>query len=294
MPQPKLVSYFAGGPLPLHRALDRPYTHLILAYLTSNEQSPFTLALSADLAAQATPPRFDAEINRAVRRLQQQGVKVMVSFGGPAMTTSAYRQLAGQESYLAYILAQFVVANELDGIDIHWEDAAAFIGQGGYDGVEFLTQLTRALRRELPGDRYLIAHSPQPPYLQEGYAMSGYLKVLQAAGSAIDLVTIQFYNNRPWSGDPLRIVESYQRYCQLPGMNTDKAILGLPIARHNALSTSFIPLDAIVRRIIGPLTRCGGLGGLMGWEFSGDHDGQWSHSIGEALAQALANQPRER
>ncbi|WP_028109338.1 glycoside hydrolase family 18 protein [Ferrimonas futtsuensis] len=283
MSQPKLVSYFSSGNIPLGRALDRPYTHLILAFLSCSEHSPFTLELSGAIAAQTSPPQLTQGTKQAIRQLQQQGIKVMISFGGATMTSAAYRQLVGQESYLAYILAQFVTHNELDGIDIDWEDSAAFVGQGGYDGIEFLVNLTLALRRELPSDRYLISHAPQPPYLESGYRMSGYLKVLEQAGSAIDMLNIQFYNNRPWSGDPLRIVESYQRYCRLPGMSPDKAILGLPVSRHNAQASSYIPVERIVTEIVQPLKAAHCLGGLMNWEFASDTEGHWSHPVSEAL-----------
>ncbi|WP_035415234.1 glycoside hydrolase family 18 protein [Ferrimonas kyonanensis] len=287
MSQRPLISYFCNGSVPLVDALYRPYTHIILSFLTSSAQSPFTLALSGAMAAQAVPPTLTQSSLTAIRQLQAKGIKVMVAYGGATMHSRDYAAAAGQEEQLAYALAEFVRQYELDGIDIDWEDTAAFMGNGGYDGSDFLIRLTQALRQQLPAGRYQISHAPQPPYMVAGSGMDGYIKVMAEAGQAIDLVNMQFYNNPPWSGNPQQIVESYRQFAALPGVGTDKLVLGLPAAPHNAGPGSYLPASIIAQQIIAPLLAEGGIGGAMNWEFSGDADGQWGQVISQALAQTV-------
>lgn len=74
-------------------------------------------------------------------------------------------------------LAQFVKDNQLDGVDIDWEDTWAF-QKGDGSGENWLIALTTVLRNNLPADA-IITHAPQAPYFGGAalYPKGGYLAV---------------------------------------------------------------------------------------------------------------------
>jgi len=65
---------------------------------------------------------------------------------------------------LANQIATFVTSNGFDGVDIDFEDTNAFENAAGYDGVDFLTQLTDDLYSQLPQYQNIVTHAPQTPY----------------------------------------------------------------------------------------------------------------------------------
>ena len=88
-------------------------------------------------------------------------------------------------------LANYVSTNNLDGVDIDWEDTVAF--QSG-TGEAWLITLTKTLRQLLPNA--IITHAPQGPYFAGTsiYPKGGYIAVDQAVGSMIQFYNVQFYN----------------------------------------------------------------------------------------------------
>ena len=88
-------------------------------------------------------------------------------------------------------LADFVSTYNLDGVDIDWEDTAAF--QAG-TGEAWLITLTKTLRQLLPNA--IITHAPQAPYFAGTslYPKGAYIAVDQAVGSMIQFYNVQFYN----------------------------------------------------------------------------------------------------
>ena len=108
-------------------------------------------------------------------------------------------------------MAAFVKANDLDGVDIDYEDnnafntgvAEAWLISTSYNArpssqdmvlihLVFLAFQT-VLRQELPTP-YIISHAPQAPWFTSTgqYTGGGYTKVHQAVGDGID-----FYNVSP-------------------------------------------------------------------------------------------------
>jgi len=54
-------------------------------------------------------------------------------------------------------LAEFVLANNFDGVDIDWEDNEAMeLGTGE----QWLITCTKTLRKYLPKGKYIITHAP--------------------------------------------------------------------------------------------------------------------------------------
>ncbi|KAM0752715.1 glycoside hydrolase [Meredithblackwellia eburnea MCA 4105] len=88
-------------------------------------------------------------------------------------------------------LAEFVKANQFDGVDIDYEDMNA-MAAGTAEA--WLISLTNELRAKLPSP-YLNA--PLAPWFtpnKQQYPGGGYLEVHKGAGSNIDFYQIQFYN----------------------------------------------------------------------------------------------------
>ena len=73
-------------------------------------------------------------------------------------------------------MANFVKNNDLDGIDLDWEDNAAM--ENG-TGEQWLIDCTKAIRKILPVGEYLLSNAPQGPYFlgKPVYKNGGYVKI---------------------------------------------------------------------------------------------------------------------
>lgn len=280
----QLISYYNSGHIALSSAANLPYTTLILAFLFTNENDPLSLQLAGGMAASASPPQLTQHTIDAIATLQANDQKVMISFGGGQMSSKGYAGIVGSEVQMAQSIAAFVKKYNLDGVDLDFEDTQAFMGKATYNGVDLLVNLTKALREELPSPQYLITHAPQPPYLEVGNGMDGYVTIMEEAGDQIDWLNVQFYNNHPWSANPSEIIKAYHTYSQLKGMTPEKLMVGLPVTTHDA-GSGYLPVDQIVTDIIQPIQQDGVLGGMMNWQFSSDTNGTWGITIGDALQQ---------
>ncbi|CAM1369059.1 glycoside hydrolase family 18 protein [Tenacibaculum xiamenense] len=283
----KLVTYYNASGVPLEKAAELPYTTVNLAFLYTSYDAPLTLKLGGAIAARDTPPVLTETTKNAVSKIQNAGKKVLISFGGGDMGYEAYAQLVGKEKELGTAIASFIKDNNLNGIDIDYEDTAGFNGTAGYNGAQFLIDLTKALREELPNSDYIITHAPQPPYFEPekyGYTTGAYAKIMEEVGNLIDWLNVQFYNNPPWSGNPPQIVSSYEQFSKLPGITAEKLLIGLPVTKNDASPESYIPINTIITEIIEPIQNNGTLGGMMNWQFSSDVGGDWAKRIGSALS----------
>lgn len=276
----RLVTYYNNGSQSLDQAISLPYTDVILAFMFSRPDAPLNWQLGGAIAATSTS--LTSTTQQAIQGLHRAGKKVLISFGGGEMSSAAYQALAGYEYELAKSIADFVQENQLDGVDIDWEDTGAFSGAAGYSGVNLLISLTKNLRDCLPADKFVISHAPQPPYLQQGSGMDGYIKVMAEVGSMIDWLNVQFYNNYPWSGDPEQIVAAYNTFAALPGISAEKILVGLPVSGHDA-GSGYLPIATIVEEVIAPLKAQGNFGGMMNWQFSSDQQHFWAREVGRAL-----------
>ncbi len=276
----KTITYYNSGAIPLINASELPYDVVNLAFLSSSSSNPFNLVLSGAIAA--TDSSFTNSAIEAIKAMQHKGQKVLISFGGGTMDSNAYRSLSEDTARLADSLASFVKNNQLDGVDIDYEDTAAFTGQAGYNGAQFLVSLTQELRKRLPSPDYIISHAPQPPYLEQGGYMAGYIEVVEQAGQDIDWLNVQFYNNPPWSANPDQIVSSYLNYTKLPNMSSKKVIAGFPVTQNDA-GSGYMPVQTIINEVIKPIQQQSSLGGIMNWQFSSDHNGDWIKAIAQSL-----------
>lgn len=290
---PRYVVYYNSNATPLSAAADTAYTHVIVSFLTLTTDDEGTLQL-------VTPEKMTGQWE-SVTALKKAGKKVMVSFGGGDMKQDQYVPAVGHEDKLAMLLARFVIDQGLDGVDIDFEVSEALklpLPQNTFDGRGFLIRLTRALRTRLPGDRYLISHAPQPPYLDPHWHGGAYIEVLKEAGPAIDWIAVQYYDNPDFEEPPVtKIVgESTEPFLTsyhgivdgrlgIPWPST-KLLVGKPIYKDDASSGHLSP-QTLANRLIKPLRQHYGtkFGGLMGWQFSTqtpDHQ-YWNKEMGQVL-----------
>ncbi|MCC9624696.1 hypothetical protein LPB41_23685 [Thalassospira sp. MA62] len=227
--------------------------------------------------------------------------KVLVSVGGETFT-SLWKDCANHLDEFVSALADFVVKNQFDGVDIDWEHSAVF-GTHEYDPVAFLTDLTLKLRSKLPSPEYIITHAPQPPYLDPNWNDGLYLKVMEKAGNAIDYLNIQYYNNEPWVGNtpeeqvikvagtsgspvsPTSIVGLVEQQ-KIP---VQKLLVGKPTTPDNA-GSGMIEANALCEAILKPLMDKYGdnFGGVMGWQFAASPEStelvtDWIATVAETL-----------
>ncbi|WNO08347.1 glycoside hydrolase family 18 protein [Teredinibacter sp. KSP-S5-2] len=276
----RLVTYYNNGSQSLDQAISLPYTDVILAFIFSRPEAPLNWQLGGGIAATSTS--LTSTTRQAIQELHEAGKKVLISFGGGEMSSAAYQALVGHEDELAKSIADFVQENQLDGVDIDWEDTGAFTGVAGYSGVNFLISLTKNLRESLPAEKFVISHAPQPPYLQQGSGMDGYIQVMAEVGLLIDWLNVQFYNNHPWSSNPEQIIAACKAFSALPGITAEKILVGLPVTEHDA-GSGYLPIATIVEQVITPLKAQGDFGGMMNWQFSSDQQYFWAREVGRAL-----------
>ena len=121
------------------------------------------------------------------KRFNDAGVKLLVSaFGGTEHPTSANQD----PKECGHKLGSFVLNNNLDGVDIDWEDNAAM--EAG-TGETWLITFTRALREIIPS--HIVIHAPQAPYFKEEYYKNGaYVAINREVGDLINFYMVQFYN----------------------------------------------------------------------------------------------------
>ena len=279
------------------------YTDVIVNFLQVDTNCQ--LQLTGD----ASPPYVSPG---DMQTLHNAGKTVLISFGNSP--SAAYNACYyGGVDNLASQIATYVTSNGFDGVDIDFEDTSGFDGSGGYDGVDFLTQLTDDLYSQLPQFQNIITHAPQTPYWLQNYNYQypPYTQLYWNSGNEIAWFNNQTYSNcinGGWDcsagekiGDFLQIVQNWQIYPL-------KLVVGVPVAYcgttdnnnpPNCTGDGYIPLDNDpnwddMRGVISALQGDYALdfGGVMGWEYTLDlqyDSGSWSQGISGELASYQAN-----
>jgi hypothetical protein len=258
----------------------------------------------------------------SIQTLHNAGKTVLVSFGGSDVQSSNYADCAVNMVFLEIQLNNIVTGNSplaigaaFDGLDIDFEDTNAFGGQGGYDGVNFLTQLTNDLSngsRALP-QWSIITHAPQTPYWTQNYNYNSppYVLVYQKAGYNIAWFNNQFYNNC-YLGNTDCTAEAkladYQYIVNTSNMPPTQLVMGVPVAPcatrscdGNGNGDGYIPLydpttgayGNDMSTLISQLQQIYGdqFGGVMGWNYPFDlsyWNGTWGPNVSAMLT---SNQP---
>ena len=113
------------------------------------------------------------------------GISVIVSVFGSSDTPTT----SGVDPvHIATTMAQFVISNDLDGIDVSYGDGNAFM-KGTAEA--WLSNFTQTLRLHLPQGEYILAHSCGARWMapSTSWPAGGYAKVNQNVGSMIDFVS---------------------------------------------------------------------------------------------------------
>jgi len=202
-----------------------------------------------------------------------QGIKVMVS----AFGDTDYPTTEGKDpTTVATNLANFVKTNQLDGVDLDWEDNSAM---DAGTGEQWLITCTNKLR-SLLGSGYLISHAPQAPYFMgpPQYKNGGYLTVNQQAGSSIDYYNIQFYN---------QATSSYSSYTALfqtsdgwangtavyqiaKSVPVTKLIVGKPVTTGDATNTGYVSVSNLASYLQQGQAAGSWKAGVFGWQYYSD------------------------
>ncbi|KAJ7230292.1 glycoside hydrolase family 18 protein [Mycena pura] len=118
------------------------------------------------------------------------GISLIVSaYGSGPVPTSG----GDDPTAAANFIANYVKTNDLDGVDVDYEDFGALETAG--TAVAWLSTFTRALRAQLPQGQFILTHAPVAPWFTPNrWPNNGYLGVDAAVGSLIDWYNVQFYN----------------------------------------------------------------------------------------------------
>jgi len=217
-------------------------------------------------------------------KYHQQGIKVLVSaFGSTEFPTSA----GVDPVKCGTDIANFVKLNQLDGVDLDWEDNSAM--EAG-KGEAWLISITRTLRQLLPREQgFIITHAPQAPYFMgtSKYPNGGYLTIDKAVGDLIDFYNIQFYNQAQSTYDTYESL--FQRSngwatgtavqeLVSKGIPISRIVVGKPVTSGDAANTGYVQVNALQAML-----KSGKSSGYMGWQYVSDRDGSWSSILASAF-----------
>ncbi|KAJ7625684.1 glycoside hydrolase family 18 protein [Roridomyces roridus] len=208
------------------------------------------------------------------------GIKLMVSaFGSTEQPTTA----GLDPTTLANAIGQFVVNNDLDGVDVDYEDLTAITNGSG--GEAWLITFTKQLRTVLPKGQYIITHAPLAPWFSPSrWAGGGYLKVHQEVGDLIDWYNVQFYNQgTDYTTCDGLLNTSSGTYPQsavfqiaASGVPLNKIVIGKPGVPADAGSGYMEP--AILAGCLATAKAQGWSAGAMMWEYP-DADASWINTV---------------
>ena len=228
------------------------------------------------------------EIQALLRRYYHaRNTLVLVSaFGGTSNPTTSNIDPAA----VGKNLAMFVINNQLDGVDLDYEDNAAM--EAG-TAVPWLVKLTESMLQtfsvKAPNSKFIISHAPQAPYFMPGKYPQNYFEFFNTkigngtVGDHIDFFNVQFYNQG--SSDYLTYETLFIQsdgwskntaVAQIAalGIPMNKIVVGKPVTQGDASNTGYIPQGTLAgifetaRR--GVWSDCSNVGGVMNWQFASD------------------------
>jgi chitinase len=286
---PRNVIYFsnAANSIPLAGIATLPYTDVIVGFLIPDSN---VINLVGDGPAFADLSKLRSDI----KTLQGAGINVLISVGGEVnnddpnwtgWTSAKYQKCAGNVDGLVEQIVYFVQNIGASGVDLDYEDSAAFMEDGngfvgGYNGIAFLSELTNKLYYALPPGQNIITHAPQVPYWDVNYNSAPYWQINGQVGQFIQWYNNQFYNNGDYDGDAAAKVAWYKK--SVAGIATQKMLMGVTI---EPATDGFIGIDDMTQNVIVPLQGlfAEAFGGVMTWEFAFDTGGAWAKGIAQAL-----------
>ena len=301
------VVYWNGDSTYLQTLATSYYTDVIVNFVTPDQ--------NCDLSWGGSTPNggLPSDIGTSIQTLHNAGKNVLVSFGGSDVQSWQYASCAGNVQNLVSQIAGIVAANDFNGADIDFEDTNAFLNSwdpyySGYDGVQFLVQLTIGLYGQLPQGQNIITHAPQSPYWYpvgdpkaEGFnwALSAgnggpytyiFLNTRVYTPTPVPMISWinnQFYENPVDDQDDATKVSTYEDISHITG--PDRLLLGVIIDNS---TEGYISSGWVWQDVVQPLqtysTTTFGLpfGGVMAWDYANDVNVWgywWGVEAGEAL-----------
>jgi chitinase len=221
------------------------------------------------------------------------GIKIMISaFGAKEFPTT----LGYDAVDCATRLGNFVKDNNLDGVDLDWEDNAAMnVGTGV--GEEWLIDFTKTLSAIIPD--HILTHAPQAPYFsEESYTQGNYMRVHREVGHLIDFYNIQFYNQEATSYDTYEKLftqsgsffprTSVQEIIDR-GVQKEKVVVGKPATVAAAYNTGYMAPSALGAAVDRAYSELGWSSGVMIWQYGLDTDGAVIKGAMENLIEKVKN-----
>ncbi|THU80875.1 glycoside hydrolase [Dendrothele bispora CBS 962.96] len=212
------------------------------------------------------------------------GIKIIVSVFGGGADEMKITSLVNDPAGLANKIGDWVKANNLDGVDVDYED---FNALNGGTGVPWIVTFQKALRSALPSPQYVISHT-RTFIMLVGLFKGGngaYIDVHKQVGDGIDWYNIQFYNAGPdeYTTCDSLLNKSSSQYPNTSlfeivgaGIPQNKVVLGKPATTKDAQQGN---MDADV--LAGCLETAKGKGwsgGVMAWAYP-NADASWVSTV---------------
>ncbi|KAJ4473258.1 putative chitinase [Lentinula edodes] len=238
----------------------------------------FLLTSGAADQAKAWETLAQAQKSSIKSAYQKAGIKLIVSaFGSTDLPTSS------DAKSTAATMAKWVQDNNVDGIDVDYEDLNAMNAQDG-KAEQWLIDFTNALRTQLPQGKYILTHAPLAPWFSAShYKSGGYTKVHKEVGSKIDWYNIQFYNQGTEYTTCDGLLTSSPTYpgsavfeIMTGGVSADKVVIGKPGGQADATTGYMAPAD--LAKCVVTAKGKNWNGGVMSWEYP-EADAQWIKTV---------------
>jgi len=267
------------------------YNHILLSFWTTGGAVDTALLwqnASYYCSSQNPWGNTTAQIQAAwVNLYHGAGIKILVSaFGSTDFPTSQGVDPVACGNQLA----QFVIDNQLDGVDLDWEDNDAM---NAGKGEAWLIAITQTLRQKLPNSKgYIITHAPQAPYFtgKSVYPNGGYLTVDAVVGNLINFYNVQFYNQG---------TSMYETYATLfqtsdgwaantavfqiaQNVNISRIVVGKPVTTGDVNNSGYVPVTQLAQYLaLG--VQAGWHTGVMGWQYPDDTNGNWIKTLSQSF-----------
>jgi chitinase len=289
---PRNVIYYNDTKYPLSDLANTAYTDVIVGFVEPSKNPDGSWVMRDDGKSIVVQFPTDGILGNDISKLRNAGMNVLLSVGGQfpgawvsqnASPKNAYVQYSQSVYDLAVQIAFLVVSYGYSGVDIDYEDNSGFDGTGGYDGVQFLVDLSSQLFQLLPPGQNIITHAPQTPYWDASQWTNGaYAQIWQKNAGSIAWFNNQFYNQ----GAAYNDIEAYYPQIVNLGIPADRLMVGTLLS--GTAAEGYIGLDAMMQVVSNLQAKyanfAGAFGGAMGWEFSDDTpNGAWGSQIAQAL-----------
>ncbi len=268
------------------------YNYVVLTFWTCKNGPLDAVSIWADplkyFGGESPFGKDKASIQKNLKaRYNEKGIKIMISaFGATEFPTT----IGVDAVTCATDLATFVSQNNLDGVDLDWEDNDAMENSTGQ---AWLVAFTKKLRQKLPN--HIISHAPQAPYFcSEHYKKGAYITVDKSVGHLIDFYNIQFYNQGDTTYDTYEklFIKSTGFFNKTSvkeindrGVPLEKLVIGKPVTPGDATNTGYMEKTALGNAITKAVKESQWKAGVFFWQYSSDPNGDTIHTVVQGLMQ---------